>query len=272
VSDSRILLQEAKGDWSVFLASRLSGKRVFSPKNGPVHRQPVNGYLVNNKREDFPMSTNKRSLPVCHFLSVAVLGCAAIVALSTTQLRANIIYSFANYPVNQTDEVRGGTVMISGTITTDGTLGAIGGTGSTHLVSSHIWYYTADGGSVTDDPLSGWGGGILFATQTALTCPTGYGTVFDFTPGPSYAIVELSWDRSATPNSYSGGVELPSGSWVSEFQSTGPTAVQGSIAENDPWVIATAVPEPGTLTLLVSVLLGIGGALLFRRWSFSHRS
>ncbi len=38
----------------------------------------------------------------------------------------------------------------------------------------------------------------------------------------------------------------------------------GSIAANEPWVIATVAPEPATLTLLASALLGVGAVYLRR--------
>jgi hypothetical protein len=179
-----------------------------------------------------------------------LLFLAAFLATISTALATNITYNFVNYPVNQADAINPGTVTISGT--------------NTHLVGGSISYFMS-GGSATGVPFDKAEGGILYATSTELTCPTGFGTAFFYDPGPSYPVVELAYDRYSTPNLYYGGIEFPMGTMISEFYSSGPTSVSGSIGANDPWIIATAVPEPGVLILLGSAMLGLGWVRLVRR-------
>jgi hypothetical protein len=73
----------------------------------------------------------------------------------------------------------------------------------------------------------------------------------------------LDWWRNPPPPAsngaqlYSGYVESPQGQVLANFgfNSADPPTSPGSIAANDPWIIATAAPTPEPSTL---VLLGVG--------------
>lgn len=201
----------------------------------------------------------------------AMLAVVLQATLSTAGAE-NITYNLVNYPVNQMDTTGcpGTTVTISGTIVTDGTLGMLYmNSYNTHLISGSISYVAA-GGSFTNVPLIDWGGGVLYATPTAITCPFGSGTVLhycddDATRPASAQLMYYRW--GVEPDFYVGEFSNPLNCTTARFYCYSPTAEPGSIAANDPWIIATAAPESGTFVLMFSGLLGVAGAAYVRRQS-----
>ena len=88
------------------------------------------------------------------------------------------------------------------------------------------------------------------------------------TPYPAPADVYIAYYNSdAQQHNYGGRHWLGDlNNWSPEsFQALYPAAVPGSIGYNDPWVIAEVIPEPATLTLLGTALLGFGVVYLRRR-------
>jgi hypothetical protein len=205
-----------------------------------------------------------------------------LLATASLGVAANRTYSLADYPANQSDLLNGGADSISGTIVTDGTLGYGDGT---EVVSAQGIFVTSAGmpyswscplGGITVD-------GGLYYTETQILCP--YGTQLKLIGyGDPSTYLSLVYDHSYSLSSpdysvpaidfYSG--ELMLSAWTDNaydaayFAVPSPVPGAGSIvppgsSSGAPWVIATVVPEPGTLTLLVSALLSLAGAAYLRR-------
>jgi hypothetical protein len=230
------------------------------------------------------------------FDKTIVRGFLAVVALvaSVSNVRADnlpITYNFVNEPTCQN-----GWTM-NGTITTDGNLGNITFadflsttltfTDSSQNVTyprSFSWNAVADGES-----------GIVATPQAILLYPTQ--SVGQFPNTDRESGIELTyyigqseqedteWCNTGlagsgyyAPAPWTGGAPswiVPddyyqsSGHWGNLWESYYDTHDSGvappDFVANAPWVIATAVPEPGTITLLVSALLGLAGAFYLRR-------
>jgi hypothetical protein len=103
-----------------------------------------------------------------------------------------------------------------------------------------------------------WGGSCQFIFTTldgSATAQLSYSNAYHDVDGTF-----TSYDFEA----WSNATGIP----FADFYTESPLAVPGSIGVNNPWVIADAgqpIPEPGTLTLLVSAMLGLAGAFYLRR-------
>jgi hypothetical protein len=190
---------------------------------------------------------------------------------STGPIQANnlpITYQIVNYPTYQDG------YTITGTITTDGDLGVI----SVSDILSWQWTVSSVHASSTDESgLNDTYGGIVSpptftASETDLTLISGIFDMYDASDfqivnsNPSYASVNLEWayvpssiENFLTSGYYtSGGVE---GTIYWRYGPTGGTQIGGGLIADD----GVAVPEPNTLTLLVSALLGLAGVVYLRR-------
>jgi hypothetical protein len=156
---------------------------------------------------------------------------------------ASITYNIQNYP----DVQRGYT--ISGTITTDGTIGT--------LAQSDVlaWSYTITlGGSILDQQSDiGAGHGVaarnVFATATELTIspPTGLNLNEFELAGDRHATI--FWMRDLPADFY--GANGPA---FEQFFSASTSIPPGLLLPSSTWIIAQTIPEPGSLTL---ALLGL---------------
>ncbi len=208
------------------------------------------------------MITTKRhrvlALVAAHMLFAAVL------AFVSTARAEDITYNINNYPLSQSDMVHVGTDTVSGWITTDGSIGTL----TDADIISYGFRIDYPGGYVSQ------GGGTnatsylenVQATPTELLCPTPLENAWlalglgDGDMTLQWGLGKEYWGKVQTYNS-----EAQQWNTIAEFSDTGGETAPGYICANEPMIIATAVPEPGTLTLLVSALLGLAGAGYLRR-------
>jgi hypothetical protein len=202
----------------------------------------------------------------------------ALVAFVTKAVAGDITYNIVDYSLNETDiSSYGGTDTISGTIVTDGTIGPLT---KANIVGGSFTLFNSTAGSITS-PISGDISDVidLEASTTQLTLPPGGGLNFlqhTNLPGGKYAEHILEYQND---NTYLDYFEFEGWTgFLSRYQNTltpqyfgfsaaTPPAQTGSISDQGAWVIASAptVPEPATLSLLGTALLGLSVVYLRRR-------
>ena len=197
------------------------------------------------------------------FALAVILGSAGLVFFSAPQLRADLVYQLVDYPLDQ------GGHHLSGTITTDGTIGDLGASSwpagyynyNPTFAGVHIKSATFQ---IDNDPVynvtyipNAWCEVVATATQIKIY---GGGTsAFALQNNvPSVGVWGIEWYNNAH---YYGSDQASGSVW----QTTSLPTTAGHIAANYSWVIATVVPEPATLVLLVTALLGFAGFVRVRR-------
>jgi len=199
------------------------------------------------------------------------LAAAALLAVCLPQAsRASMIYDIVDYPGLE----NGWT--LSGTITTDGTIGTLSASDIT------AWSWTLTNGATTDNWNSGVTGGLhaytqvdggLTATATELEMGTpgqnqSFGLVLGFEGGPGTG-GQLIWGRAGADDfgdpandTYEGYFK---GNFLFDDNVLNPPGLTLTGSTN--WVIAevpsqsSAAPEPGTVALFV---LGVAGIAVGR--------
>jgi hypothetical protein len=196
----------------------------------------------------------------------ALLSLALLFGPHTSQA-ASITYTVANYP-----QVQNG-LILSGTITTDGTLGPITAadittwllTISTPLGGDLVTFRGSDQLTNSDST-----SGSLIATASGfleLATPTSGLNSLSFgqtTGGPAGR--QIVWLRTTNPSqdAYSANTSTPSG--ISTILLWGVSPPPNDSLGGDPWVIAVPfVPEPPTFTLALVGMACVGLTLLVRR-------
>ncbi len=211
-----------------------------------------------------------------------------VLALGQTARAGNIKYNIVNYPLSQSDTLLGGTVRLSGTLITNGTIGELS---SSDVIGGSLTY--VDGAanvhvlpfSSATDPYDFTFGDVSFhvpflvATANKLSIPLGGGGTIEF-GGPRgvplpYAVLQYSNDEPEDAGlvTYFGEyfpIETLSSPGDSSFSGSAvhdnPNAGAGSIFGSNSWVIAnggTAVPEPSSF--LLAATSGVAFFLLFTR-------
>jgi hypothetical protein len=200
---------------------------------------------------------------------VILLVFASLMFFTTAQLRADLIYQLKSYPLDQ------GGHTLSGTITTDGTIGDLG---ATDFPLGYYNFRPQFGGhiksatyQIDNDPLynvteipNAWCEVVATATQILVYPGNPYVSTNSpfvlYTNVPSVGVWDIEWFNSRSDTTHYYGSDRASGT---VWQTVSPSHI--TMGPNYSWVIATIVPEPATLVFLVTALLGFAGFVRVRR-------
>jgi hypothetical protein len=190
----------------------------------------------------------------------AILASASLMFLVTPQLKAtNITYNLVDYSLDQ------GGHHLSGTITTDGTIGDLG---VDPFPAGYYNFRPQFGGHITgatfqidNDPVYTVPAGNIpnafaevVATATQIVIVPGNTSAFQLLYNvPSVGVWGIGWQNSGSNvGPYSGSDQVSGTVWTTASTSS----AAGHLGANSSWVIAT-VPEPTTLVLFATGLLGL---------------
>ncbi len=202
------------------------------------------------------MSGTKPNRRFTQFAAIPLL--AAVLLVSVSNAKADITYTMANYPADQNGYIVGGWIEVTGlgilNSAADFTAWDITMTppGGPNLE------LTADNTFIADN-VDG-----VDATATQLVLPQALSQLmFAYQAGGFEGALAYQVGRDGE-GGYAAFTPPPGQADLWEVALSGPFGGPGEIGI-DPMIIATAVPEPGSLTLLASAMLGIGVVYLRRR-------
>ena len=185
-------------------------------------------------------------------LAAAPLLFSAVFLFAASNTWADI-YSINNYPTDQWDAYYGGYDTVSGTIVTDGYQGSVFSSTDpmSHIVGGTLTLATLGGtftGPIVYCAADGGENYTIRAGSILLPGMEGMSIQAALPGGYKLLAYYQNWDTSPSDEPYSCWVQPPNagpGIGVAGFFSLA-AGTPGSISANDPWIIATAVPEPGT--------------------------
>jgi len=188
-------------------------------------------------------------------------------ALQTSPASAAIItYDISNYPSIQNN------ATLSGTITVDTAGGTESPASSGNFFLKHPaitawdWTVTPSGGSAysvsstgISPSASGAGGSFaLYVTPTTVSVVQAASLILEADLGVAGATVALDYYYS-TPIYAAGGTGVGGSTWLTSGRTVLDSAFPSDpfAAAGSNWVIATAVPEPATVSLIAAGLVGV---------------
>jgi hypothetical protein len=193
-------------------------------------------------------------------------------ATCPTATAGNITYNLVNYPQYQNANSTGDQWSLSGTIVTDGALGAISSTdilSASITISDGTTSYSGSADTSSSPSIQSlvevYG---LIASPAALTLPVNLNLNNLFSIAFLGTIEQVLWGSPSYSNpplpvsyyTYEGYGEIQQALW---------TAVNPVLGGTDSWIIATAatttVPEPSSVVLGVISLASVGGLVVRRR-------
>jgi PEP-CTERM motif len=177
------------------------------------------------------------------------------------ETRADMVYAIVNDPVDQ----NGWT--ISGTITTDGTLGS---DVALHITQANVTI--SNGATVLQSSMgpwspAGWSGSGLIATPTALEVAYGpeIGASYFYMDGGQFDSDSIGWfNEYPSATSFSAQVNIHEALTPEYLWDTNAPTGFGPVGST--WVIASVVPEPSSF-----ILLGLVAAVGFCSWRLTRR-
>jgi hypothetical protein len=257
-TERRETMGSARGDKHVRRVARfVTGEDPSSPATSPASSRNQISYPLFVRSYGFlgkvnSMFSHRRSA------LVVVLGFAGLMGLGVPQVRADITYQLVDYPLDQ------GGHHLSGTITTDGTIGDLG---VDPFPAGYYNYRPQFGGHITgatfqidndpsytvpiNDIVNAYA--EVVATPTQILLYPGDSSPFELLYNvPSVGVWGIEWQNTGL---FSGSDQVSGSVW----QTTSTPAGAGRIGANSSWVIATtAVPEPATLVIGAALLVPLG--------------
>ena len=259
------LIGNRKGHTGACYRTDLHKEQISYPGARESERRSFFGSFIHAFGKGTHMSSHQRSI------LLGIVGSASLMLLGAQQVRADMTYYLVDYPLDQ------GGHHLSGTITTDGTLGDLG---VDPFPAGYYNFRPQFGGHITgatfqidNDPVYTVPAGNIpnafaevKATATQIMIVPGNTSAFQLLYNvPSVGVWGIGWQNTGSNVGPYSGSDQASGNPGTVWNTASTSSASGHLGANSAWVIATStapVPEPATLGVLATAVVGSDG---FRR-------